>query len=130
MSYISSKYSVSDSNVTASNTSWVTVVETATINMVPGSTTKARIHAGWRATASVLAGDVRVVIHDGSQDIELDSWTVSVGADDRTACFEHAPAVSPEALHKAKIQIRAGSALSSTTINAGDAWVEMFYLTT
>lgn len=129
MAYISSKQATSNADVTASNTTWVTVVETPTINMVPGPNNKARIKAGWHASALVLAGDARVVIHDGTSDIELGIWPAPTGTSDRTASKEHAPAVSPEALHKAKIQIRAGSALSSVTVSAGDAWVELYYLT-
>lgn len=130
MAYISSKQAVSSSDATADSTAWVTVVETPTINMVPGANNKARVKAGWHAIAAVLAGDARVVIHDGTNDIELGSWAAPLGTTDRTASQEHAPAVAPEALHKAKLQIRAGSALSSTTVSSGDAWIELYYLTT
>ena len=132
MAYISSKQAKCTTNTTASNTSWVDVTgcETATTNMVPGTNNKAVVKAGWHVTASVLAGDVRLVIHNGSTDIELGLWSASVGTNDRSVCEVHIPAVSPEALHKARLQIRAGSALSTTTINANDAWIDLSYLTT
>lgn len=130
MAYISSKQKKSDSNATADSTTWVTVCETGTINMVPGTNNRALIQAGWHVTAGVLAGDVRVVIHNNTTDIELGVYQAPLGTSDRTALEEHYPAVSPDALHKAKIQIRAGSALSTTSIDAGDAWIKMTYVTT
>jgi hypothetical protein len=129
MAYISSKYAKSASPVTANSTSWETICETPVIAMVPGTNTRARIHSGWRATAGVLPGEVRVVIHDGSQDIELAVYDAPLGASSRTSCDEHAPAVLPSASHVAKLQCRAGSALSSVAVDTGDAWVEMLYLT-
>jgi hypothetical protein len=135
MAYIASKLAVSATGASANSTAWVTVVETATINIVQGTNNKVRVFASWiGASATISAGDFRVVLHtDDTGDTQVgDEVAIPL-----LTSFSAVHAVEGGglvagpvgALHKAKLQIRAGATILSTA-DSGRAWIEMTYANT
>lgn len=136
MAYIASKFAKNEDEVQAGDTDWVTVAETDTITVVQGANNKVGIVAGWiGVTAAVTTGALRLVLHTESTGDQILGTEIAIATlTSFSACdaAESGGLVSGPsgAAHKAKLQVRAGSGISTATVPAGRGWIRMTYANT